>query len=884
MRQNVELLSFNRGLVSPLALARTDLDKANLLAETYDNWLPNILGSMSPRPGTERLGNTKANNTAKYVPFTFAIGDSALLEFTAGVLRIWNPDTLVTRAANSALSILNGTFTTDLTSWTDVDETGATSQWATGGYMQLQGDGNNYAARRQAVTTVASTGYAVRVIVTEGECYLRIGSTAGGQEYHEDAFLYPGEHSFQFTATGTTTYIEVRSREAYPTLITSIDSDALAVLELPTAYTAGDLQKLRWEQSGDVIFLACDGQKPKRIERRANNSWSFVDYITDDGPFRLVNTTTTRLNVGALTGSTSLTATKPTFKSTHVGALFKATSQGQNQTVALSAADTYTDPIRVTGVSTDRAFTYTLSGTFVGTITLQRSVGDIGAWTDVNTVSLGALTYNDGFDNQIIYYRLGFKTGDYTSGTANIEVSYSIGAITGLARVTGYTSSTVVTVSILKPFGSIDATFDWAEGAWSDYRGYPSSVAIHESRLCWAGKDKLWATIVDRYHSFDEDFLGDAAPLSRSIGVGPVDTVRWLASAQGLVLGAQGAEWVARSSALNEPLTPTNFNLRADGTRGSADVAAVVVDHNILYVDRTGSRLLALSPQGDGYTVVDLAAVVPEVGEPTVTRIAVQRTPNTRIHYVRSDGTVAILNLDTVENVRCWSTFSTDGLVEDVVVLPRLGAEDAVYYMVARTNGASTYRYLEKHAKVSECQHGTTHKLADSFVHYSGAASLTVDMGIEYANLSVVVWADGADAGTFTVGADGVLTLTTAASEVVAGLAYSGQWKSVKLAYAAAAGSALTQRKRVDHLGLILGNSHYQGLRYGGDFSHLDNLPLIEQGKASSGTPVRTSYDADSIEFNGSIDTDSRVCLQFDAPRGATVLALVLSISTHDKI
>jgi len=322
-----------------------------------------------------------------------------------------------------------------------------------------------------------------------------------------------------------------------------------------------------------------------RIERRPNNSWSIINYTASDGPFRLTNDGTTTLSTNVLTGDAVLTASRALFKPTHGGALFRMTSTGQNVSAVLAASDTYTDPIRVTGVGTDRTFTRVISGTWTTTLTLQRSIGVIGLWTDVASVVNGTAAFNDTFDNQIIYYRIGFKAGDYLANAATVALSYPLGSITGVARITGYTSATVVSASVIAPLGSLAATLDWAEGEWSDYRGFPSAVALHGGRLWWAGKDKQWGSISDAYSSFDDAEEGDSGPISRSIGTGPVDKIRWLLSAENLMMGGQGAEFTVRASQLDEPLTPTNYNLKSYTRRGSGSLAGVVVDSNVLFVD-----------------------------------------------------------------------------------------------------------------------------------------------------------------------------------------------------------------------------------------------------------------------------------------------------------
>src|SRR5437899_9472625 len=127
--QNAALLGFNRGLVSKLALARTDLKRTALSAEVMTNWMPRVLGSMMLRPGLGFLGDTKSDLKARYLEFIFSLTDKALLELTNLAMRVWVSDALITRVAVTS-TVTNGTFAVDLTGWTGNDEAGGLSVWA----------------------------------------------------------------------------------------------------------------------------------------------------------------------------------------------------------------------------------------------------------------------------------------------------------------------------------------------------------------------------------------------------------------------------------------------------------------------------------------------------------------------------------------------------------------------------------------------------------------------------------------------------------------------------------------------------------------------------------------------------------------------------------
>lgn len=886
-RGTQELLAFNRGRISRKALARLDVKRTAMSAETMTNWVASELGGMSLRPGLGHIG-TLASAASISVPFVFSTTDCAVIELAPTEMRIWVDDELLTTPA-VAPTITNGGFATNLTGWTDADEAGGTSVWVTGGYMGLTGNGDNSAIRHQQVT-VSSPGstYRMAISVTRGPVTLRIGSTSSADDYFTETELGTGLHSIAFVPAADF-YIQLSSREKYQSLVEYVAAYATSVpVSIEVPWSSGvELKALRFAQSGDVVYVAGAGLQQYRIERRANNSWSVVKHEPTDGPFRVENITSTSLTPSALSGGITVTSSRALFKEGHVGALFSINSIGQTVTAALVAENTFSNSIRVTGVgSAARRFGIVITGTFTATINVQRSFDNL-TWADVDSPYIftapASTTYYDELENQIVYYRIGIKTGNYTSGTANVTLSISSGSIRGIVRVTDLNSATSVDAVVLSDLGGTDPTDRWAEGAWSDLRGFPGAVAFHDGRLWWAGKDRIWGSVTDAYNSHDPDYEGDAGPISRTIGFGPVDTINWLLSLDRLMAGTAGSEVSFRSSSFDEPLTPTNFTPKESGTQGSANVAAFKVDNNGVFVQRCGRRLyqVAYDIAQSNYVLDDLSAFVPEIGSPGIVRVAVQRQPDTRIHCVRSDGTVGLLLFNKAENILCWSDVETDGDVTDVCVIPG-DDEDAVYYNVARTvDGVSTTR-LERWALASETTGAAVTKLVDGFVYEAGGSATL--SGLDHLEGEVVaLWGNGSDQGTATV-SGGSVTFPGLCTNRVAGLPYTARFKSSKLAYMAPQGtSALGAKKKIDRLGLVLCDTHAQGLQYGQSFDRLDDMPLMEQYAEVDADSIHTDYEEPLFEFPGDWSTDARLCLQAASPRPCTILAAVMDMRTNPK-
>jgi hypothetical protein len=911
-KQNAPLLSFNRGEVSKFSLARVDIERMRLSAEEQINWQPWVLGPMMLRPGLQYCGGINDDLTCRLLPFIFSNTDLALLELTNSVLRVWtvsgDTETLVTRASVST-TVINGDFSAS-TGWTLTATGSGASATISGGKLNIASPAAGGLAQGKRSVTVAAPDqnveHAFRIVVDRGPIRFRAGSTDGADDYVSEATLDTGTHSLAFTPTGATVFIQLETISAQTKIVDSITIEASGTMELPTSWVAADLPYVRYTQSGDIVFIACQGQQQRKIERRGVNSWSVVLYKADDGPFQNQNTDDISLTPSVLTGNGTLTASRALFSSSHVGCLFRLFSSGQSTSDALAAQNTFGSTIRVTGTGGGRAFNYAITGTWSATVTLQRSIdSSTSGFTDVATFTGNAsAAYNDGLDNTIAWYRLGIKTGNYTSGTATVALTFTGGGAAGIGRVTGFSSTTVVNVEVLSAFSSLVATNDWSEGDWSDVVGWPSCLRFYDGRLWFAGRDKIWGSVSDAYTSFDIDFEGDAGPINRSVGFGPVDTINWLLDLSRLIVGRQGAETSVRSGSFDQPLTPTNFTLKDCSTQGSAPVAAVKLDTRGVFVQQSNRRVFELSFSVDSqdYNAHDLTRLNPDIGQEGFVDLDVQRQPDTQLHFIRGDGQVAALLHDNEDQVEAWwriDTSGADGEVESVAVLPGQ-LENRVYYSVKRTINGSTKRFLEKLARRDQCTGLPEARCADSHIYYSGVATDTITGLDHLEGEDVVVWGwntdpaftstmpdgseveTGRDLGTFTVASGSIGPLSEDVTNAIVGLSYEATFKSAKLAYAAQLGTALTQTKKVDKVGLILANTHVQGLEYGQSFTTMDNMPAVEEGDVLDSNAVWEEFDGMMITVPGEWDTDARLCLRATAPRPCMVLAAVVGVTTNE--
>lgn len=925
---NIHISSFNRGVVSPRAMGRVDVEKLRMVAEEQENLIPDALGNGIFRPGTQYTGETRDNARCRMIEFIRSADDSATIEMTPNHMRVWvnvQPnDRLVTRPIVATV-VANSGFNTPGTGWTVEATGGAIVDFDLNQLrMRCPARGGKVRVWQEVAVAVGDRNklHALRMQTVLGRTTFRVGTYLHGDDLVRTTMLRTGTHSIAFYPPGNF-WIEYESQTEAARQIDmcvieqpgTIGIGANNGMEIVTPYSEADLPNLRWTQSADVVFLACRGHHTMRIERRPNDSWSFCNLDFADGPFTTDRTRQVRMKCEGFTGNQRLVTDAPFFRPGHVGALFRLFHTGQETDVLLGRDDTWSEVIRVFGYTDpERTISFDISGTFTGKIWIQRSFDseDFG-FTDVvggeapELPITGPLSGNfhlGDAEGTPMWVRIGIKPtidGDATtnwSGQARVRMWHTGGGGFGIARVLSLDvvapgpppilSETVAHVEIMRPMRRIVYTERWREGQWSGVMGWPTVARLQEGRLWLMNLNHVWGSVSDVYESFDEEKDGDAAPLNRTIGEGAVDEIYWLLGLQRLIAGNASAEVSIRSTSFDEPITVEQYNSKDASTIGSANVDAVKVDQDGFFIARDGHGIytMAFARAANDYQGIPVDTLVPEIGDPLVVRMAVQRHPETRVWIVRSDGKAAMLTFVPGEEI--WRSFvvvsTFPGVIEDVCVLPG-DIEDRVYFIVRRFD---TLRYREVLAPRPFAENPADIRIADSHALWfaaEGAPGQSVIPGFFHLrNHEVVVWADGQSRGVHTITAEGNLVLSFEARKVMAGLYYKARYKSAKLAYGAGrAGTALNQVKKVEQLGLVLHNTHSHGVRYGRDFDHLEDLPQTFNGKRVEFHDFFANRDQRMTSLAGSWDSDSRLCLQMDAPLPCTVLSLVLKMDTEER-
>lgn len=907
--------ALNVGVVDQVNLHRIDLQRMRLAAEDQTNIIPNAVGRGLFRAGFEYLHGIQGNNQCRLIPFIAGNSDAYLLELTNGKLRVVDgaTDELITRPAVTC-TVGTGDFSAD-TDWTKASTSGQTTA-ISGGQLRLsaRARGGKAVAKQQVTTSTPNVIHALAIDVDRGPVTFRVGSTDGGDEYVTETVLRTGLHSIAFLPTGSFWVQFSVSGPSPLRLVNSCTIEAAGVMTIDTNWTLANIQKLQYSQSLDVMFCATMGKKQQRIERRGDGSvygqsWSVVDYDANDGPFTPGPTADVKLTPSACEGNITLTASEAFFKSTHVGALFKIAHVNQRVDTYLAGAEEYTPTIMVTGITEvnfeERKYSYTVAGTWAGTLRNYRSFDgediEFHQFRRAQTVATIDITANasytndDNDDNAITWVKIGFGAGTYTSGEAQVTMTYEGGGGYGIGRITAVNSTTTADMEVIRPFVGITASENWQEGLWSDRQGWPNGVALHSGRLVWVGNDGVWGSVSDAYESYDEEYEGDAGPLLRAIALGGRNEGRWLMPLATLMVGCDARVATIRASSLDEILTPTNFDLKHIDKVPCASISpAELKNDRGIFVSDGDAHLYELNylPEAARYVASKFSLLTDELFASGINGLGVQNFPDQRVWVTCDDApAVNVLHEPLLDIVAAVPVETTSGdVIESIAVLPGV-PHDRVYASIKRTVNGGTVRYLEKQALDSEALPADITKCVDSHVTF-GAGSATISGLDHLIGRTVVVWMDGnavnnagtTDTAEFTVNGSGEITLPSVPTVGgCVGVPYRGRFKSARLAYGAGDESPFLKNKTLSRAGLILADVCRSGVKIGGFFDNADHplqsLPVFS-AKGIDAAEVVSGVMADepTIPIDGDNAFDVRLCIEFNSPKPASILAIVMAV------
>lgn len=238
-------------------------------------------------------------------------------------------------------------------------------------------------------------------------------------------------------------------------------------------------------------------------------------------------------------------------------------------------------------------------------------------------------------------------------------------------------------------------------GLFASSGNYPSAVAYAQQCLFFGGSTNKPETIWKSKVGFPKNFnvktpINDDSPVTATIPGKKVSRILNLTEYGKLISLTSGGESILAGN-VNGSVTPTDINAHFQSYHGSNGLRPIEADL-LLYIQSRGSivRGFEYSVNEDRYDGPDLSLLSAHLLQGhTIVDWAYQTVPNSIIWVVRDDGVLLGFTFVKEHEILAWHRHDTDGVVENVCVIPE-DDEDSLYLVVKRTINGTTKRYIER--------------------------------------------------------------------------------------------------------------------------------------------------------------------------------------------
>jgi hypothetical protein len=636
------------------------------------------------------------------------------------------------------------------------------------------------------------------------------------------------------------------------------------IYEVPTPYDGDDLTNsegcfaLQVEQSADVLYIAGAGKyPPMTLTRYGATRWVLAEYVPENGPFMDQNRDkSVKVQASAQTGSITITATAGIFSATDVGRLIRIEQESPN--IEPWEPDSQND---------------------VNAGELRRYDGR--TYKALNTAKTGT--------SPPIHIEGVAPDGQADGGGRGVLWEYQDAGY-GIARITGFTSATIVTAEVLVQLPALvvsGPTYRWSLGAWSRTSGYPSAVAFAYDRLWWAHGINLWGSVPGLYTDHSPDVAGQVtfdSAISLKLTAQDVNEILWMVEAERLIIGTPGGEFALGPITTVDPLGPENVQIKRQSKKRCRSVRPQIVGTSVVYVQRAGRRLLVMDYafEIDRYRSTNMNALNPQITKSGIVDMAYQAEPDSILWCVLADGSLIAFTLDQEQDVVAWHRhpIGGNGFVESVECIPDpTGDRDEVWIVVRRTINGQTKRYIEYIERPWEQGDDPAAVFyVDSGLTYSGAPARTIS-GLDHLEGEIVqVVTDGAAHPDRRV-SGGSITLQSEASTVQVGLPCPARLVTMRLEAGSEDGTAQGKVKRVRGATVRLVDT--LGGKIGMEGRKLYDIPFRRPSMAMDQPPEIFTGDKE-VTFDGDYEPDCRIELVQEQPFPMTIAGIFPRLVTHD--
>lgn len=510
----------------------------------------------------------------------------------------------------------------------------------------------------------------------------------------------------------------------------------------------------------------------------------------------------------------------------------------------------------------------------------------------------------------------------FAAGHVGAYFKLTDSGVTGVVRVTGFTSSTVVNVDVLRTVAVVahgaSVTSSWEESAWSDYRGWPRTITSYQGRLIFGGNksqpETIWGTrignvfdLMERPFEQDVDFTGyrddNSRPFTLTPATGGVSgTIRALSAAKTLCILTERAEIVGYGN--QGALGPNDVTFESSTSFGAATPMPARANNYMVFVQNGGGKVrdILFNNDENQYKSADLGFVADHLVFDTesntkdqIVEIVGSESDSSYLWAKTIQGRLICLTLDREYQVNAWSQAVIGGsseaktypLVKSVTSIHSNTVRgDRVFLLVARRINGANKMFMEYFDVAQESKTFNIGLRSAAYMDYKasyntgGPASTTVVVGTHMIGQTLQVIADGQFVGEKVVDGSGNITLAIAATNSIFGFKCPAEIRSMPYEIGAQVpGTPQAFIKRIDEITVKFYVT--RGCKFGTDPNDLFDIDFKDPMANMNAIPTFFT-GMKTLKTAANYEREAQVIIRTETPWPCNVLSIISKGMLYD--
>ena len=456
------------------------------------------------------------------------------------------------------------------------------------------------------------------------------------------------------------------------TVTADVDSNALP-------FDDDYLHQYTYAQSGDVMFICHPAFMPRMITRTGLDSFEVQVFAFDKRsdnkevyqPYSSFHGTGVTLDPSAVTGNGITLTTSANYWDTTGSVLNNEYPDSKHVGVRVRYG---TSEIQIISVESATVANANVIDTLVQKLAILNPFRTITGSATVEVTNLGH----------------GYSGGEsITFSDASATGGISAGNLNGARTVVGILDDNTFTFTAggsatededgggYVKVSTHNPSSNWDEQSFSEKRGYPSAITLHENRLVFAGTlaepDALWFSKSAQFFNFDVGEGEDNDSINLVAATGDVNEIRYLVSDRDLQVFTASAELYVPTF-LNQAITPTNAQIRKQTPFGCEFVQPTPLDGATIFLQNGGKvvREYLYTDSEDAYTSTAVSTIashlISSFKDICVVNGAFSEAESYSV-FVNAFGECAVFGSNRAEKRAGWTRFTTQGSFESVVAI-----------------------------------------------------------------------------------------------------------------------------------------------------------------------------------------------------------------------